>query len=76
MRAVCELQRSPVGTNFIELFLPTLINTGVDQSRSTAPNRSKNMKIIVIRHYGIPFRNNANAVLIATGLFHHIILLK
>lgn len=34
------------------------------------------MQIILIRHYGIPFKNNANAVLLATGAVHHILLLK
>ena len=33
------------------------------------------MKIEVIRHYGVPFINNANAKLIATGITHHIVLI-
>ncbi len=31
------------------------------------------MKIEVIRHYGVPFINNAR--LIATGITHHIVLI-
>jgi hypothetical protein len=34
------------------------------------------MKIIIIRHNGYPFQNNENAVLLATGMFNHIVLLK
>lgn len=34
------------------------------------------MKMIVIRHNGYPFRSNENAVLLATGAIHHIVLLK
>lgn len=34
------------------------------------------MKIIVIEHNGYPFFNNENAVLLATGIRHHIVLLK
>jgi hypothetical protein len=34
------------------------------------------MKIVVIRHFGIPFQNNATAVLLATGATHHIVLIK
>jgi hypothetical protein len=34
------------------------------------------MKIIKIRHYGLPFVNSACAVLLATGCLHHIVLLK
>lgn len=34
------------------------------------------MQIIVIRHNGYPFHNNENAVLVATGSVHHIVLLK
>ena len=34
------------------------------------------MRIIVIAHNGYPFRNNEHAVLIATGITHHIVLLK
>ena len=33
------------------------------------------MKIEVIRHYGVPFINNATAKLIATGITHHIVLI-
>lgn len=33
------------------------------------------MEIIVIKHNGYPFCNNDNAVLIATGVTHHIVLL-
>ncbi len=32
------------------------------------------MRIIVIAHNGYPFRNNEHAVLIATGITHHIVL--
>lgn len=32
--------------------------------------------IIAIEHFGYPFRSNANAVLIATGVRRHIVLLK
>lgn len=31
--------------------------------------------VIVIKHNGYPFRNNENAVLLATGITHHIVLL-
>ena len=34
------------------------------------------MRLIVIKHNGYPFFNNENAVLIATGITHHIVLLK
>ena len=34
------------------------------------------MKIIVIRHYGYPFRNNETAILVATSAINHIVLLK
>lgn len=34
------------------------------------------MRIIVIKHNGCPFFNNENAVLMATGITHHIVLLK
>ena len=34
------------------------------------------MMIIQIRHHGLPFVNNANAVLLATGILHHYVLLK
>ena len=33
------------------------------------------MKIEVIRHYGVPFINNATAKLIAAGITHHIVLI-
>lgn len=33
------------------------------------------MKIDVIRHYGVPFINNAAAGLVATGITHHIVLI-
>lgn len=33
------------------------------------------MQVIVIKHYGYPFVNNGNAVLRATGMTHHIIVL-
>lgn len=33
------------------------------------------MEILVIRHYGVPFRSNANAVLLVTGSIHHYVLL-
>jgi hypothetical protein len=31
--------------------------------------------IILIEHHGYPFRSNAHAVLLATGMIHHIVLL-
>lgn len=34
------------------------------------------MRILVIEHFGHGFQNNAHAVLIATGIRHHIVLLK
>lgn len=34
------------------------------------------MQILIIRHYGASFRDNENAVLLATGIWHHIVLLK
>lgn len=34
------------------------------------------MTIILIRHHGYPFINNENAVLVATGITHHIALIK
>jgi len=34
------------------------------------------MKIMLIRHYGFPFQSNENAVLLASGCIHHLILLK
>lgn len=34
------------------------------------------MKIVVIRHFGVPFLNNETAVLLATGVAHHIVLIK
>jgi hypothetical protein len=30
--------------------------------------------VIMIKHYGYKFRNNENAVLVATGITHHIVL--
>ena len=35
-----------------------------------------NGQIIAIRHYGIPFRDSAHAVLLATGMTHHYVLLR
>lgn len=32
--------------------------------------------VLYIRHYGIPFISNEHAVLIATGMFHHIVLVR
>ena len=32
--------------------------------------------IITIRHYGYGFTNNENALLLATGMLHHIVWLK
>jgi hypothetical protein len=32
--------------------------------------------IIKIKHNGYPFNNNANAVLLFTGIHHHVVLLK
>jgi hypothetical protein len=34
------------------------------------------MRIIVIRHYGYGFRNSDCAVLLASGIWHHIVMLK
>lgn len=34
------------------------------------------MKIVVIRHFGVPFHNNETAVLLATGATPHIVLIK
>ena len=34
------------------------------------------MKIVVIRHFGVPFHNNETAVLLATGVTHHIVRIK
>lgn len=34
------------------------------------------MGIVVIRHFGVPFQNNETAVLLATGVTHHIVLIK
>lgn len=34
------------------------------------------MEIVAIRHYGHPFISNEHAVLVATGILHHIVLLK
>ncbi len=33
------------------------------------------MQIIVIAHNGYPFQSNEHALLIATGIKHHIVLL-
>lgn len=35
----------------------------------------KNRRIIEIRHHGIPFRSNENAILLVTGMLHHYVLL-
>lgn len=32
--------------------------------------------LIVFRHFGIPFRDNENAVLLATGILHHVVWVK
>jgi hypothetical protein len=34
------------------------------------------MKIVSIRHYGYSFVSNENAVLLVTGITHHIVLMK
>ena len=34
------------------------------------------MKIVFIRHYGYSFSDNENAVLLVTGVIHHIVLMK
>lgn len=34
------------------------------------------MKIIVIRHYGYAFKNSDCAMLLYSGMLHHIVLLK
>jgi len=34
------------------------------------------VKVLVIRHFGVPFFSNANAVLVATGVLHHIVLVR
>lgn len=34
------------------------------------------MQIILIRHFGLPFQNSDCAVLLASGILHHIVLLK
>ncbi len=34
------------------------------------------MKVLLIRHYGHGFQSNKHAVLIATGKWHHIVLLR
>lgn len=34
------------------------------------------MRILVIEHFGIAFQNSACTVLLATGIKHHIVLLK
>jgi len=33
------------------------------------------MAIIKIRHYGASFKNNENAKLVVTGLYHHYVLI-
>ena len=32
--------------------------------------------VITIRHFGHPFHSNQTAILIATGMFHHIVLIR
>jgi hypothetical protein len=32
--------------------------------------------IIQIRHYGIAFESNENALLLVSGLYHHIVLIR
>jgi hypothetical protein len=32
--------------------------------------------IILIKHYGLPFVGNKHAVLLATGVIHHIVLVR
>jgi hypothetical protein len=32
--------------------------------------------VVVIRHYGLPFTSDENALLVATGMFHHIIIIR
>ena len=32
--------------------------------------------ILIIEHYGLPFMNTEDAVLVATGIRHHIVLVK
>jgi hypothetical protein len=34
------------------------------------------MKLLIIKHFNIPFHNNQNAILLFTGIHHHVILLK
>ena len=34
------------------------------------------MKIVSIRHNGLGFQNNENAVLLFTGVTHHVVMLK
>jgi len=34
------------------------------------------MKIIIIRHYGQQFIDNENVMLVASGILHHIVMLK
>jgi hypothetical protein len=36
----------------------------------------KTMNLLVIRHFGLPFFNSPDAVLLATGALHHLVLLK
>jgi hypothetical protein len=33
------------------------------------------MQILAIRHYGLPFRNSAHAMLLYSGPIHHYVLL-
>jgi hypothetical protein len=37
---------------------------------------NKKYKLLVIEHHGVPFKNSDCAVLIASGIKHHIVLLK
>ena len=34
------------------------------------------MRVILIRHYGYPFKSSMECVLLATGAIHHIVLMK
>ena len=36
----------------------------------------KRPTIIVVRHHGIPFEPNKNAILLVTGRLHHYVLLR
>ena len=40
------------------------------------PRKEVVTMIVVFEHFGFAFQNNANAVLTATGIKHHIVLLK